>query len=49
VPGIASPMGATEVDNLPLGLQTIGPEGQDGVTLQAVKIVAEIVGSPFAP
>jgi Asp-tRNA(Asn)/Glu-tRNA(Gln) amidotransferase A subunit family amidase len=35
VPSIACPMGATEADNLPLGLQTIGPEGQDGATLQA--------------
>jgi Asp-tRNA(Asn)/Glu-tRNA(Gln) amidotransferase A subunit family amidase len=48
VPSIACPMGATEADHLPLGLQTIGPEGQDGVTLQATKIIAEIVGSPFA-
>lgn len=49
VPSIACPMGATEADHLPLGLQTIGPEGRDGATLQATKIVAEIVGSPFAP
>jgi len=49
VPSIASPMGATAADNLPLGLQAIGPEGQDGVTLQATKIIAGIVGSPFAP
>jgi Asp-tRNA(Asn)/Glu-tRNA(Gln) amidotransferase A subunit family amidase len=49
VPSIACPMGATEVDCLPLGLQTIGPEGHDGATLQATKIIAEIVGSPFAP
>ena len=49
VPSIACPMGATEADNLPLGLQTIGPEGQDGATLQATKIIADIVGSPFAP
>jgi Asp-tRNA(Asn)/Glu-tRNA(Gln) amidotransferase A subunit family amidase len=49
VPSIACPMGATEADHLPLGLQTIGPEGQDGATLQATKIIADTVGSPFAP
>ncbi|GAA1236974.1 amidase [Pseudonocardia alaniniphila] len=49
VPSIACPMGATEADRLPLGLQTIGPEGQDGATMLATKIIADIVGSPFAP
>jgi Asp-tRNA(Asn)/Glu-tRNA(Gln) amidotransferase A subunit family amidase len=49
VPSIACPMGATEADHYPLGLQTIGPQGQDGATLLATKIVADIVGSPFAP
>jgi hypothetical protein len=42
-------MEATEAGNLPLGLQTIGAEGRDGSTLQATKIIFEILGSPFAP
>jgi len=49
VPSIACPMGATHDARLPLGLQTIGPEGMDGATLRATAIVASIVGSPFSP
>jgi Asp-tRNA(Asn)/Glu-tRNA(Gln) amidotransferase A subunit family amidase len=48
-PSIACPMAATQDGQLPLGLQTIGPEGKDGAVLQATRIVAGIVGSPFSP
>ena len=48
LPATAAPIGLTD-DGLPVGLQIIGPEGEDTTTIEFARLLAAEIGGFVSP
>ena len=48
LPATAAPIGLT-AEGLPVGLQNIGPEGEDSTTIEFARLLAPEIGGFVAP